>query len=313
MYNFNRIFVLLFIVLLIPNLFKAHTRELQIKVMSGGQPMATQVYLYKVTENYLGTKFLSDPVVGQSKPGPYWYWTAPDCNVAADVHPNLEANDGTTTINPTWPKIDPGCRYFIRIGDYYCDLFINDLPGGIDYDPKLYADFLITFENNTHSFELVDNRRGILWYQSHQWTENTITVKNSFGGVNIIFDGTASYNIPADGISFVREARTFPHYVRAIDGQTYSNYVRRFTNFTGLSGSDDGLTRTIIQPSTGTVEAVFRKEYNIVFQNPNHNMTINNIDYYSTGTVQIVQDESVNAIGQNYSANNIGFTFDSWK
>lgn len=98
----------------------------------------------------------------------------------------------------------------------------------------------------------------------------TVYVKNDFGGGNVKVDGTTYYDIPTNGKDFTWRESTFPHSVEAIDGQSYSGYVRRYQYWTLPGGlADDVNPQYVPKPSSSSVTftANFRPEFNLTFQN----------------------------------------------
>lgn len=103
--------ILILIALLNIHLF-AHTREMQVQVVSGGSPIIKTIELYKADAGFL-------KLYRTGSSTNYWKWTGPNANVVCDIEDN-------NTPNPTWAPIDAG-SYYIKIDNKYASYILTQI------------------------------------------------------------------------------------------------------------------------------------------------------------------------------------------
>jgi len=136
-----------------------------------------------------------------------------------------------------------------------------------------------------------------------------VTVRNSFDAGSVKVDG-ATYS---SGTTFAW-VNGEQHTLEAIDGQSYNNYVRHFTDWSGgISSSNISVTLTVSQNTTCT--ANFLKEFNIGFQNgfTGGVIKVNGVQYNSpTSSFPVLETHTISAEAVNQATNGLQYTFTQW-
>lgn len=115
------------------------------------------------------------------------------------------------TDSASMPMVAPG-NYLLKIQNKYCIFYI---PTNFDGHN---ADFVLNYDG--YYFTRLDDPnvgRPITYSATYTWTDNIVTLKNSFNAVGqMLLDGVSN-SIPANGSTFNFESSTFPHLFTAVD------------------------------------------------------------------------------------------------
>lgn len=145
-----------------------------------------------------------------------------------------------------------------------------------------------------------------------------VKVKNDFAGGQIKVEYTTYTNVPDTGLAPFNWRRTaFPKDLIAINNQIPPDGYKRV--WKQWNDGTLNITKTLSTAGSGTYEAQFRREFNVVFQNNFINVgnggTINvNGQSYSSPTIQfqVVEQDAITASAQGQGLNGIEYTFTQW-
>ena len=304
--------IFLFLILFFTsNTFAVQQEWLMQIVDNIGSPISVKIILYQnglpIDSGYSANTWVFNPSTIYYKG-----------NVGSDVNHSPGSGDSEFyNPTPTWSIKDPGFYrvriIYANISDRYFDITIPNVavPGD--------ADFNIKYNIYSGAVSYVYNGRGVApaTLVSYPWVEHTITVKNSFGGGNIIVDGDTVYNIGVNGKTFTWEQSTFPHTLEAID-QIYGAFMRRFQNWSGPTNNGSTSRNITVDTSDGTYTANFKNEYNITVQNQFSDgttggvVTVDGSSRNSPFNTTVEQPNSISISVVSNTINGIDWSFDHW-
>ncbi len=118
-------------------------------------------------------------------------------------------------------------------------------------------------------------------------------------------------NIPLNGTYVTREASTFPHTLTAIDNQNAPDtYKRRWDIWSdGYAPISRNVT---LYNYSDAVYATFDKQCNVAFETSAHSFTANGSSYYSQATLEIKQNDYVEAYAHNFYDDGLNYSFSHW-
>jgi hypothetical protein len=301
-FRFNIQFFLVFSLCFFTKIVFPDTAEFRMHVGPANTLWASTVELYS-TNSYL-------LYPGSSSSTSRGNFSGVVINFVADVSGGIgEPN----TPSSSMPMVSPG-SYLLKIGDKYCNFTIYSNFDGHN------ADFNLNFDG--YNFTRLDDPnvgRPISLSTTYTWTDNLITIKNSFNAAGQMMLDGVNTTIPAAGSTFNFESSTFPHTFSAIDQQpTGVSYMQRFTSWTtnGLPESYDR-AKTI---STGSYiyTSNFQNEYNITFQNifsgssAGGKIIVGGIEHPAPYQTTALNNTGIYASAENNSINGIVYSFYHW-
>jgi len=237
----------------------------------------------------------------------------PPINFYADMTDGLNS----FTSNPSMEPVAPG-NYYIRIDNRYARLDISA------FNSSYNADFDISYIGTPGTFARIDSSppgRQIYLGPTYNWIEHTITVKNSFGGGNVIVDGKQYNNIGVNGKPFTW-IESSDHILLAID-QTFTdasgNFTRRFNDWSRNSSFYSSSNQTSVTVTgNDTYTANFLNEYNITVKNQFSDggtggvITVNSVSKNSVFYTTVEQYQSISITAVPNTTSGMDWTFDHW-
>lgn len=209
--------------------------------------------------------------------------------------------------------------YFIVINNRYMELHVpHTHPSFLN----TLGDYLIKFKGTT--FTPIDTAGApnvTINTYSLPWGTSDITLKNSFGGGDVIFNTTLYEFIPANGKTITEVNPNFPTEITAIDQfweENGKDYFRLWQDWTDNVPTIYDERTVEIQEGDNTYTANFLKRFDLLFNNHFDNeldagiIKVNGQNFNAENEVYITQysNKTIEAVDQ--TINSLHFTFEKW-